>query len=39
VIECGSGAEAGRLAEEACRKLLANSVMEDFTFTIEQQKH
>jgi phosphoribosylformylglycinamidine synthase len=37
-IECGSGEEAARLAEDACRKLLANSVMEDYTFTIEERK-
>jgi phosphoribosylformylglycinamidine synthase subunit PurS len=37
-IECGSKADAARLAEEACRKLLANPVMEDYTFTIETRK-
>jgi phosphoribosylformylglycinamidine synthase PurS subunit len=28
--------EAERITTEACRKLLANSVMEDFAFTLEQ---
>lgn len=29
-------AEAERIASEACRKLLANPVMENFHFTIEE---
>ncbi len=29
--------EVRRQVEEACRKLLANPVMEDYTFTIEHQ--
>lgn len=29
-------AEAKRITEEACRKLLANPVMEDYTFTINK---
>jgi phosphoribosylformylglycinamidine synthase len=33
-VEAGSEAEARKITEEACRKLLANSVMEDFTYTI-----
>ncbi len=28
--------EAKRITEEACKKLLANSVMEDFTFTVKK---
>lgn len=28
--------EARRITEEACKKLLANPVMEDFTFTIRK---
>jgi phosphoribosylformylglycinamidine synthase len=28
--------EAERITTEACRKLLANSVMEDFAFTVEE---
>jgi len=28
--------EAEKITDEACRKLLANTVMEDFTFTIEK---
>lgn len=28
--------EAARIAEEACRKLLANPVMEDFSYTVEE---
>jgi phosphoribosylformylglycinamidine synthase subunit PurS len=27
--------EATRMVDEACRKLLANPVMEDYTFTLE----
>lgn len=27
---------AERVAEEACRKLLANPVMEDYSFTVEK---
>jgi phosphoribosylformylglycinamidine synthase PurS subunit len=29
-------AEADRIASEACRKLLANPVMEDFQYTLEK---
>ncbi|MFA5832796.1 MAG: phosphoribosylformylglycinamidine synthase subunit PurS [Bacteroidota bacterium] len=28
--------DAKRITEEACKKLLANSVMEDFTYTIQK---
>src|SRR6185369_16864390 len=34
-VETSSKAEAERITEEACRKLLANSVMEDFAFIVE----
>ena len=34
-IDASSRAEAERITEESCRKLLANPVMEDFNFTIE----
>jgi len=34
-VAAGSEAEAHTLAKEACEKLLANEVMEDFTITIE----
>lgn len=34
-VDTSSKAEAERITEEACRKLLANSVMEDFAFTVE----
>ncbi len=30
--------EAERIVKEACQKLLANPVMEDFSFTLEQSK-
>ena len=33
-IDAQSEAEARRTAEEVCRKLLANPVMEDYTFDI-----
>jgi phosphoribosylformylglycinamidine synthase len=34
-IETDDEAEAGRVAREACEKLLANQVMEDFDITLE----
>lgn len=34
-VDAGSEAEAYALAKEACEKLLANEVMEDFTITVE----
>jgi len=37
-IRSGSRSEAERLTEEACRKLLANPVMEDYTFSVEEVK-
>lgn len=33
-LSCPTREEAERLTEDACRKLLANPVMEDFTFTV-----
>lgn len=36
-IDVATEAEARRVTEEACKKLLANTVMEDFTFTITTQ--
>lgn len=35
-IEAGTQAEAEQVAREACEKLLANPVMEDYTFTLEK---
>ena len=35
-IDTGTEEEAKRITEEACRKLLANSVMEDFSYTIQK---
>ena len=35
-IDAPSQADAERAAAEACTKLLANPVMEDFTFTVEK---
>ncbi|MFZ4619382.1 MAG: phosphoribosylformylglycinamidine synthase subunit PurS [Bacteroidota bacterium] len=35
-VNASSEDEAKRITEEACRKLLANSVMEDFTFTVKK---
>ncbi|MDD5360522.1 MAG: phosphoribosylformylglycinamidine synthase subunit PurS [Ignavibacteria bacterium] len=35
-INAGSKAEAEKIAEEACKKLLANPVMEDYTFEITE---
>ena len=35
-IQAPTEAETRRLAEEACKKLLANPVMEDYFFTVEE---
>ena len=35
-VDCPDRAEAERVTQQACQKLLANPVMEDFSFTIEQ---
>jgi len=35
-IDAATKAEAEKIAEEACRKLLANPVMEDYTFEITE---
>lgn len=35
-IDAAAPAEAERIAEQACKKLLANPVMEDFTFSVEK---
>ncbi len=34
-IDTDDKSRAQRIVEEACRKLLANPVLEDFTFTLE----
>lgn len=33
-IDTGTKQEAEKISEEACKKLLANPVMEDFTFEV-----
>lgn len=33
-VDAKDEAEAKRITEEACRKLLANGVMEDFSYTV-----
>lgn len=35
-VEASSEDEAKQLVDEACKKLLANQIMESFTFTIHQ---
>lgn len=35
-IDAPSETEARRVTEEICRKLLANPVMEDFRYTVEE---
>lgn len=35
-VNASNEEEAKRITEEACRKLLANSVMEDFTFSVKK---
>ena len=34
-IDAGNQLDAERITEEACKKLLANPVMEDYSFTVE----
>ncbi len=36
-IQTGSKEEAERVTREACSRLLANVVMEDFSFTVEKE--
>ena len=35
-IEADSDAQAKQIAEESCKKLLANPIMESYTFTIHK---
>ena len=35
-IDAAAKEDANRLAEEACKKILANPVMEDYTISIEK---
>ena len=35
-VDCASAHEVHRTIEESCKKLLANPVMEDYSFTIEK---
>ncbi len=35
-IEADSDTQAKQIAEEACKKLLANPIMESYTFTIHK---
>lgn len=35
-IDCATQGEAERITREACTKLLANPVMEDYSFSIEK---
>jgi phosphoribosylformylglycinamidine synthase len=35
-IDAATKADAERVTAEACKKLLANPVMEDFTFSVEK---
>lgn len=37
-VDAATRQEAERITEEACKKLLANPVMEDYTFTLEERK-
>lgn len=38
VIDAPTSAEARKVTQEACTKLLANPVMEDFNFNLEEIK-
>ena len=35
-LNCSTKKEAERITEEACKKLLANPVMENYYFTVEE---
>ena len=35
-LQCSTQEEAHRITEEACKKLLANPVMEDYVFSLEK---
>lgn len=35
-VKAANEAEAKRITEEACKKLLANSVMEDYSYTVKK---
>jgi phosphoribosylformylglycinamidine synthase len=35
-VEAGSKEEAGKLVEEACKKILANPVMEGYDYKVEK---
>ena len=35
-VDIDSEEDAKKVTEEACKKLLANPVMEDFTFSVEE---
>ena len=35
-VNASSEEDAKRITEEACKKLLANSVMEDFSYTVQK---
>ncbi|MFA6467326.1 MAG: phosphoribosylformylglycinamidine synthase subunit PurS [Bacteroidota bacterium] len=35
-VDAATEEEAKRITQEACQKLLANSVMEDFTYTVKK---
>lgn len=37
LVESATKEEAERVTDEVCRKLLANPVMEDYTFTVEKR--
>jgi phosphoribosylformylglycinamidine synthase subunit PurS len=36
IVEASTEEDAKRITEEACRKLLANPVMEDYSFTLKK---
>jgi phosphoribosylformylglycinamidine synthase PurS subunit len=35
-LNCSTQKEAERITEEACKKLLANPIMENYSYTIEE---
>lgn len=37
-VNAANKKEAERMTEEVCRKLLANPVMEDYTFVVQEHK-
>jgi len=35
-VDAGNQEEAGKMVEDACKKLLANQIMESYTYSIQE---